>query len=200
MNKIRLTLTQLVLSLACLSLLALYPQPAGAQRRSTDQGGKQVYRGNIIYIGGPRGTVTDFFTLTIDSFTPEQEVGNYLNILKDGGQDELWRKLDKQKRGTLQIGNNLSRDLNAVWITQTGEGRKLSALAERWLGFAELRRGARSVDYPFTYIELWVEEDGNVEGSLFPAARVRSKSDRTLEIENFGIYPARLTNLKQSRK
>lgn len=201
MNKRSLHLTPILLPLACLSLLLLCPQSIGAQqRRAAERGGKQVYRGNIVYIGGRFGTVTDFFTLTIDNYTPDDEVLAFTNILKDDGQNGLWRKLDKQRRGTIQIGNNLSRDLNAVWITQTEEGRKISALAERWLGFAELRRGARSLDYPFTYVELWVEDDGDVEGSLFPAARVRSKGDRTLEIENFGIYPARLTNLKQTRK
>jgi hypothetical protein len=201
MNKRSLKLTQFLLPLTCLSLLLLCPQSTGAQqRRAAERGGKQVYRGNIVYIGGRFGTVTDFFTLTIDNYTPDDEVLAFTNTLKDDGQDGLWRKLDKQRRGTIQIGNNLSRDINAVWVTQTEDGRKISALAERWLGFAELRRGARSLDYPFTYIELWVEDDGDVEGSLFPAARVRSKGDRTLEIENFGIYPARLTNLKQTRK
>lgn len=200
MNRQSLKLMHFLLPLACWSLLVLCPQSTGAQKRATERGGKQVYRGNIVYIGGRAGTVTDFFTLTIDSYTPDDEVLAFTNLLKDDGQDALWRKLDKQKRGTIQIGNNLSRDLNAVWITQTDEGRKISALAERWLGFAELRRGSRSLDYPFTYVELWVEDDGDVEGSLFPAARVRSKGDRTLEIENFGIYPARLTNLKQTRK
>lgn len=200
MNRPILKLTQFLLPLACLSLLVLCPQSTGAQRRSAERGGKQVYRGNIIYIGGRLGTVTDFFTLTIDSYTPDDEVLAFSNLLKDDGQDALWRKLDKQKRGTIQIGNNLSRDLNAVWITQTEEGRKISALAERWLGFAELRRGSRSLDYPFTYVEMWIEDDGDVEGSLFPAARVRSKGDRTIEIENFGIYPARLTNLKRTRR
>lgn len=191
-------LTYLLLALFGLTLTLL--SPVGAQTRPAARGGKEVYRGNITYIGGPRGSVTDFFTLTIEGYTPEAEVNRLIDLLRREGQDEFWRAVDKGKRGTIQIGSGLSRDLNAVWITQTEEGRKISAIAERWLGFGELRRGARSVDYPFTYIELWVEEDGDVEGSLFPAARVRSKSDKTIEVENFGIYPARLVNIKQRRK
>ena len=177
-------------------VLALHLTPAGAQTKS----GKEVYRGNIFYIGGPRGNVTDFFTLTINGYTPETEVLRLTDILKRQGQDEFWKAVDKGKRGTIQLGSGLSRDLNAVWVTQTEDGRKISAISERWLGFGELRRGARSVDYPFTYIELYVEEDGKVEGSLFPAARVRFKGEKTIEVENFGIYPARLTNIKQRRK
>jgi hypothetical protein len=60
---------------------------------------------------------------------------------------------------------------------------------------------SRSVDYPLTYIEIFIEEDGGKsEGSLIPAARVRSKGGNNIEIENFGIYPARLTNIKVGKK
>jgi hypothetical protein len=156
-----------------------------------------VYRGNIFYLGGQRGSNADFFTMTVDSFTPDSEVEQLLSALKSGGQDGLKRALGDRKRGTVQIGNRLSRDIQAVWVTQTDEGRKIYALSERWLGFAEVRRGARSVDYPFT---LYVEDDGKGEGSLIPAAQVRAKKGMTLEVENFGIYPARITNLKQTRK
>jgi hypothetical protein len=178
-----------------LALAALVP-PAGAQKRSA---GKEVYRGNIIYIGGPR-TLTDFFTLTINSFTPEGEVRRLIDLLRREGPEAFWQAISKEERGSIQVGSQLGLDLNAVWVSQTEEGRKISALAERWVGFGELRRGARSVDHPFAYIELWVEEDGDVEGTLFPAARVRSKGDNTIEVENFGIYPARLTKIKQRRK
>mgnify|MGYP000916873706 CR=1 FL=1 len=190
-NKIMalLSLTVLALALCATSAIA-----------QTKRGGKEVYRGNITYIGGPRGAATDFFTLTINTATPDAEVTRLMELLKRDGQDKFWDAVAKDKRGTIQIGNGLSRDLNAVWITQTAEGRKISAIAERWLGFGELRRGARSVDYPFTYIELYVEEDGKVEGELFPAARVRAKSGNTIEVENFGIYPARLVNIKQKKK
>ena len=182
--------------LFALTLAAL----SSAANAQTNRTGKEVYRGNITYIGGPRGAVTDFFTLTINRITPEAEVTRLMEMLKRDGQDKFWDAVAKEKRGTIQIGSGLSRDLNAVWVTQTAEGRKISAIAERWLGFGELRRGTRSVDYPFTYIELYVEEDGGVEGTLFPAARVRSKGGNTIEVENFGIYPARLVNIKQKRK
>lgn len=182
--------------LFALTLAAL----SSAAQAQTSRTGKEVYRGNITYIGGPRGAVTDFFTLTINRATPEAEVTRLLELLKRDGQDRFWDAVAKEKCGTIQIGNNLSRDLNAVWVTQTEDGRKISAIAERWMGFGELRRGARSVDYPFTYIELYVEEDGGVEGTLFPAARVRSKGGNTIEVENFGIYPARLVNIKQKKK
>ncbi len=198
MNR-KTTLTYLSLPFFCIALAVITPRSAGAQARTAGKPGKEVYRGNITYIGGPR-TVTDFFTLTINSYTPENDIRRFTEILRNEGRGDFWDALGREKRGTIQVGSNLALDLNAVWVTQTEEGRKISALAERWLRFGELRRGTRSVDYPFTYIELWVEEDGDIEGTLFPAARVRAKSGNTIEIENFGIYPARLVNIKQRKK
>ncbi|HMY76967.1 MAG TPA: hypothetical protein PLQ88_34425, partial [Blastocatellia bacterium] len=87
--------------------------------------------------------------------------------------------------------------INAVWVSEEEEGRKINILSERWLGFGELRRGARSVDYPLTYIELFIDEKGKGEGSMIPAARVRLKKGKTLEVENFGIYPARLIGVRR---
>jgi hypothetical protein len=201
MSKWKNSVTAVVIIMAGLFITILWAELAHAQGRGMDRkANREVYRGNIFYIGGTRGASTDFFTLTIDSYTPDQEVQRMLGSLQNGGQDELRKQLGNPKRGTIQIGNRLSRDLQAVWVTQTDEGRKIFALAERWMGFGELRRGSRSVDYPFTYIELSLEDDKKIEGELFPASRVRAKKNMTLEVENFGIYPARLTNIKQTRK
>lgn len=52
-----------------------------------------------------------------------------------------------------------------------------------------------------TYLEIFTEEDGgNGDGSLIPVARVRSSGGNNIETETFGIYPARLTNIKVGKK
>jgi hypothetical protein len=201
-----------ILPLACAALMALCVGTSGIQGKSVSGALKEVYTGNMIYFDGTfgpaaglrrgrSGSGSAFFTLTVNSYTPENEVAGILNALEKGGQDGLMRALGKEKRGTLQIGSRLGRDVQAVWVTRTEEGRKISALSERWKGFGELRRGTRSLDYPLTYIEIFIEEDGgNGDGTLIPAARVRSRGGNNIEVENFGIYPARLTNIKVRRK
>jgi hypothetical protein len=199
--------------LICMVLIALCMRSATIQGEARSAAFREVYTGNLIYFdgtfgptfglrrGGRSGIGSEFFTLTVDSYTPEGEVSGILNALRNGGQDGLMKSLGREKRGTLQIGSRVGRDVQAIWVTRTEEGRKISALSERWQGFGELRRGARSLDYPFTYIEIFIEEDGGAgDGSLIPAARVRSKGGNNVEIENFGIYPARLTNIKVRRR
>ncbi len=187
----------LLLLMLCVSLAALIPQSASAQSKSRDKDAREVYTGTIYYFGGSRGSVTTTFTLNIDSLSSDAEVQRLLGELQRGGQDALVKALGKEKRGTLQVGSSIGRDINAVWVSEEEEGRKINILSERWLGFGELRRGARSVDYPLTYIELFIDEKGKGEGSMIPAARVRLKKGKTLEIENFGIYPARLIGVRR---
>ncbi len=208
--KIKNYLLSLLISVAA---VVLCTQSSPVQGKSGSMAFKDVYTGNMIYFDGTfdpsaglrpssnSGSGIEVFTLTVNSYTPESEVTRLMSALQENGQDGLLKALGKEKSGTLQIGTRLARDVQAIWMTQTDEGRKICALSERWLGFGELRRGARSVDYPFTYIEMFIEEDGGkTEGSLIPAAKVRSKSGNNIEIENFGIYPARLTKIKLAKK
>jgi hypothetical protein len=74
----------------------------------------------------------------------------------------------------------------------------LTAVFERWLGIAELRGGYRSLDYPFSYIELMLDpRTGNGEGTYFAAARIRFK-DGDVVIEDFATFPSRLLNVRLS--
>lgn len=178
------------------SALVLQPGMVGAQTKSIGQPVRKQYQGNIIYFDGPRGSIVTQFTLRIDRVTPQQEVDRYLEALRRGGQDGLKKAIYGKKVGSVQVGTGLARDANAIWVTDDGEGKKITVLFERWIRFGELRRGARSVDYPFTYIDIFLDEKGRGEGTLIPAARVRIRSSGDLDIENFGAYPAKLVNLK----
>ena len=198
MKKKYFLLTHLALALCCLTLAGVFTPSGRASVAATAAAAKEEYTGNIIYLGGTRGSATNTFKLTIDNYMPDNDVLRVTSALKDGGQDALLKAISNQKRGRIQIGTNIGRDLNAVWVSTGEEGeRKITALAERWIGVFEARYGTRSLDYPFTYIELFVDEKGKGEGGLIPAAKVRSIGDRTIEVENFSIYPARLTNVRR---
>ena len=197
----RKLVSYLLLSIVWMSMAAIYPRPSGVSGGSLTVVARQVYTGNIIYLGGRQGTTVTTFTVTIDSFNSDAEVQSLAETLKIGGQDALLKAITKEKRGTLRIGTDLARDINAAWLSEGPEGeRKITALSERLIGFSEARRGARSLDYPFTFIELYMETDGKGEGGLIPAARVQFKGGKNWEVENFGIYPARLTHIRLRSK
>jgi hypothetical protein len=194
-------LAPLLLLLGAVSLVGLLPQSGHAGNTPSTAIAEEVYTGNLVYVGGSRGAITSTFTLRIKRYTPDSEVLRLTQLLKDSGQDALSRALDKEDLGNIQIGVNVGQTINAAWVSTGEEGeRQITVLSKRWIGTFEHRRGTRSLDYPFTYVELFVDERGRGDGGMIPAAKVRARGDRTIEVENFGIYPARLTNIKRRLK
>src|SRR5262245_7450834 len=199
-------LSRLLTAVGCFTFIALMPlTTAEAQGRYKGGTGREVYTGTIFYFPGPTvggpgrsRTTTRTFTLTLNCMTQRGDVGRLAGILKSDGQDGLLKAIGREKCGTIQVGAGLGRDINTVSITNTEEGdRKITMLFERWLEFSEVRYGTRSRDYPFTYIELFVNNRGKLEGTMIPAAKVRFIGENTVEIENFAAYPARIVGTQR---
>jgi hypothetical protein len=174
------------------ALLFSFALNAAAQSSARD-----TYTGTAVGIGR-RTTVTRTFTLTVSGRTPDGEVRRDVALLAEAGQDELLTKIRERDLGRFSLGGQLGRRLNFVTETTLGNGdRKLMILFERWVDIYEARYGTRSLDYPFSYVELIVDRDGRGEGTFIPAARVRFNSRNEIEVENFGIYPARLFGVRR---
>ena len=165
---------------------------------------RQTYTGTVVSYGSGLNTrtVTRTFTLTINRTTSDQQAQEYLSILQSGGQEDLLNAIKKEELGRFSIGSNVGIDVNVVYETVQNGQRKIFIVFERWMQFAELRGGYRSVDYPFGYIELNIDEaTGKGEGTYIAAAQIRWRKDKKsdqyqVEIENFATYPARLMGVQ----
>ena len=178
-------------------LVIIITIPTAAPGQSGNEGRKETFTGTLIGIGGPLAGRSTSFTLTINGTTSDQDAQRYIGLLAEKRQEGLMSAVKDQKLGTFAISGQVGRDVNVVRIHRTETGRKITILFERWLNLFEVRYGTRSEDYPFTYAEIYVDAQGKGEGTLIPAARIRfDKSEQSIEIENFGIYPARLTGVR----
>jgi hypothetical protein len=159
---------------------------------------KEVYTGNAVAIGGQFGGASRPFTLEVTGYTPDEEVQQDFQILRTQGQDDFMKAIRNKKLGFLAFDGQVGRDLNFILETQTENGRKITILFERWLQMFEVRYGTRSQDYPFTYVELFINDHGKGEGSLIGLAKVTfdKKNPNNLDIENFGTYPAKLMGVE----
>jgi hypothetical protein len=159
---------------------------------------KEVYTGTAVAIGGGFGGRSRSFTLELTGNTSDAEAQQDFQILQAQGQDALMKAIGKTKLGFFSFEGQVGRDLNFVQETDTEDGRKIVVLFERWLKMFEVRNGTRSEDYPFTYIELFINDKGKGEGSLIGQARVSMDKRHTgmLDVENFGTYPARLMGVE----
>jgi hypothetical protein len=163
---------------------------------------KEEYTGTVVGVGGPLGGVSRPFTLTIEAQTPTIDERRAIELIVEGGQDALLKALQGKRLGYFSMGGQLGRDLNFVQETQTPDGgRRIIVLFERWMNTFEIRSGARSEDYPFTYIELKIDKSGKGEGTLITAAKIYfDKKHDQIDVENYGIYPARLAGVELRNK
>jgi hypothetical protein len=178
-------------------LLGIAVVDPGTKTRAQEEGltGRTI-TGTVYFISGRRPGLSLPFTLIINRITTADEVSQLNSALQAGKQDELLRALSRADAGRIQIGSNVGLPANAIMVSDQGNGRtKITVLYQRDVRFSELRRGARSVDYPFGYAEMYVGRGEN-EGMLIPAARVRLRDGNTWEVEDFGTFPARLMGLR----
>jgi hypothetical protein len=181
--------------------LAFAPTEANAQ-------GRERFTGTVVYFGSGRNTrtVTTNFTLDITGMTTNEQVQNYLSILKDKGQEQVLNAMDDNELGRFSVSSSVGIPINFVRERETNGHRHIFIAFRRWTQFAELRYGYRSLDYPFGVIELMIDpRTGKGEGTYIAAARVRWDSDGDngeprVEIENFATYPARLMGVQSDRR
>jgi len=172
------------------------------------QNARETYTGTVVSYGSGRNirTTTNTFTLTINGTTSDAEVDRAVSILQENGQDGLLDSIRKNDLGSFSVGSRLGRTLNGVRIETVDGKKRIRAVFERWINFSELRGGYRSVDYPFGYIELFIDPvTGKGDGTLIEAAQIRWKRDKksndyVVEIENFATFPARLMGVQMRNR
>ncbi len=186
MNKYR----NFIIYAAAVILTFTFMQTAKAQTAET-------YTGTIISYNGPR-LRTATFTLRISGRTTDEQAKQYLDILEKDGQQKTLEAITKNNLGSLSIGNSIGPTINVVRESVVDGKRRIFVVFDRWEQFAELRGGYRSLDYPFSVLEIFIDEStGRGDGTFIGAAKIRfDKDNNEVEIENFGTYPAKLTAVR----
>lgn len=188
------TLTVLVL-FAVLCGAALFAAPA----KSNSAAFAERVNGTVVGISGRFAGRSRPFSLIINSYTPANQVRELNEALGRDGQDGLLKALSKMDAGRITVGTGVGVPANAIIVDPWGDGgRKLTVFYERNLSFFELRYGTRSEMYRVGYAELFLDRSGRGEGTLIAAARVRLRDGNVWEVEDFGVFPARLLGLRSS--
>lgn len=166
---------------------------------SEARGQGQSITGMVVGVGGRFGGRSTSFRLIIDHYTSTEEVQRLNGALQSGGQEELLKVLSGMNAGRIEIGDGVGVTANAIIATPQERGTKLTVIYRRNINFYEVRYGRRSENYRFGYAELFLGGRGGNQGTLIPAAQIRLRDGNTWEVEDFGVFPARLLGLKQSR-
>ena len=119
-------------------------------------------------------------------------------FLEKGPQKLLDALQDSRPVGYIKGVQTLGWDLRFARQNQLDEGvTQILLLTDRPIGFAEARNQARTMDYPFTLIDLRIKKDGTGVGKAAVATKiVFNKKKNVVELENYSSEPVRLNNIK----
>jgi len=145
--------------------------------------------------GGPRAGTLD---IVIERWSTDEERETLRGLLIEKGSDALLKALQgiKPRVGYIRSSTSLGWDVQFAREQPIGDGRRVIIATDRPMSFWELRAQPRSVDYDFTLAEIHLTKDGKGEGKLATKAKISwNPETRTVEIENYGIEPVRLTEV-----
>jgi hypothetical protein len=188
-----------------LLFLALTPVPEG--RVSAAGSGSEHYSAMFFLPAGAgmRGVAagaTASVDIHIQRYTSDAETQRFAQQLIEGGSDSLHNALEKADSiGKVRLTRRVGFfDLKLIRSRQTESGRRIIGVCDRPIQFLEAYGGGRSLDYSFgiVIIDLKTNKKGKEEGvgQLIYAAKVKLDG-RTVDVETFGIEPARLQGVRK---
>jgi hypothetical protein len=140
--------------------------------------------------------------ITVERWSSEAQRDVLISTMLEKGPEKLLDALQDMPRvGHFGAPGNLSWDLHFARRAPLPDGgERVTLVTDRRIGFWESANQPRSIDYPFTVIELRLNADGEGEGTLSIATKViYDKKENMITLENYQTSPARLTNVKRER-
>jgi hypothetical protein len=138
--------------------------------------------------------------ITIERWTTDEEQKTLKDVLVEKGGESLRGALQKIKprAGYINTSRTLGWDVQYARQTSYGDGaRRINLATDRPMSFWEASNQPRSADYEFLLMEIRLGKDGKGEGKLVPLAKISyNEVSRTVEIENYGSEPVRLTKVE----
>lgn len=168
-------------------LVGLHSQTLGQKERFTA----------VAIVNNNLGSGAGVVQIDITRWSAQSERTELLNVLKKSGAEKLLDALqDMRPVGTIKTPDSLAYDLRYANQTPLPEGERRIVLAtDRPIGFWEATRRPRTIDYPFTVIQMEIDRNGEGKGTLSYATKIIPQGD-TIVLENFATQPIMLTQIR----
>jgi len=172
--------------------------PAQAQDKKEEKPKPYRFTAFAVNMGsGPKAFTVD---IVLERLSTDEERDGLIAAFVEGGQDKLLPALQKirPRVGFIRTPNSIGYDLQYAWRFVNSDGTSRLVIAtDRRINYWEARNQPRTIDYPFTIIEMRLDTKGEGEGRLAAGTKIsKSRDGKTIELENYGISPIALNNIK----
>jgi hypothetical protein len=190
----------LIVAVFCAAASAL---PAAQQETSQVQkSAPETFTAFAVDIGStaPRARATAV-DLHVDRYSTDEERDRLLSVLKERGEDALLSALQKLPVvGYIRTPESLRYDVHFARQHPLAEGgRRIVLLTDRHMSTWEAINRPRTVDYPFTLIELQLDKNDTGVGKASIATKITQTDDGTIELENWSSQPVALNEVRKSK-
>ncbi len=162
-------------------------------------GTPERYTANAINMNrGAAGTIE----IAVNRWSSDKDRDRLMSVLLDKGPEKLLDVLqDMPRMGYFRAPGNLGWDVHfARKVPLPDGGERVVLVTDRRINFWEAANRPRSIDYPFTVIELRINRDGEGEGKMSIATKIiPDKENNIVTLENYDIQPVLLTNVRREK-
>lgn len=160
------------------------------------------FSANAMNVGnvGPRGAAR--VDIVINRWSTEEERAELMAALtgqSGRGSRELANTLFRQESvGTIRETQSVANDLRYSRRIVGEEGQQIILATDRPLGFAEVWRSSRTLDYNVSLVVLELDAEGRGEGVIMLGAEFAwDEENNQIVITHFSTQPIQLTNVRQ---
>lgn len=149
-------------------------------------------------LGSGMGTVQ----IHVSRWSTDADRTHLLTVLRESGPQALLKALQKMPPvGTIRSPSSVGYDLHYARQSAVGDGRRIAIATDRPIAFFEATAQPRSIDYPFTLIQMQLDKSGKGTGTMSYATKIVANDDM-IELEDFASSPFKLTNIeaRQTKK
>jgi len=161
------------------------------------------YVATAINMGTPGRAGAGTVEMDIEKWSTDEDHDRLKTVLLEQGPDKLLEALQKMPRvGFIRTPNSIGYDLHYARRTQIADGGDRVVMAtDRYIGFWEAANQPRTIDYPFTLIEMHIGPNGRGEGKLSLATKITfDKDSKEVVLENYSSQPVQLTDVRRESR
>jgi hypothetical protein len=140
--------------------------------------------------------------IAVNRWATDAERDKLMSVMLERGPDKLLDTLQSMPRmGYFRVPSQVGIDIHFARRVPLPDGdERVVLVTDRRIGFWEAANQPRSIDYPFTVIELRLNRDGDGEGKMSLATKIiADKENSIVTLENYDIQPVLLNNVKREK-